>query len=344
MARKVKDRGIFFRPHFKTHQSAGVGEWFKENGVNAITVSSVQMAAYFAGNGWRDITIAFPVNRLEIAEINRLSREVSLNLLVESKDTVSFLAKALDSPVKLWLKIDTGYHRTGLEWDNMTEISTLARAIEKAPGLEFSGLLTHSGHTYRAQSVEEVKLTLADAVTKLNRVRTGLKARGVPNCKISIGDTPGCSLAENFPGVDEIRCGNFVFYDLMQYFLGACKEEDISVALACPVVALHPRRNEIVIYGGAVHLSKDFVTGTGGEKIYGLAALPGKKGWGPVLSGTHVSSLSQEHGIVKTAPATLKRVKVGDLLLILPVHSCLTANLMRRYLTLEGRDIPTAQS
>ena len=51
MARKAKDNGLIFRPHFKTHQSIEIGEWFRESGVNKITVSSLTMANYF-GRFW----------------------------------------------------------------------------------------------------------------------------------------------------------------------------------------------------------------------------------------------------------------------------------------------------
>ena len=69
MVKKAADHKLRFRPHFKTHQAAKIGEWFKLFGVDAITVSSVRMAEYFASNGWKDITLAFPVNLLEIEKI-----------------------------------------------------------------------------------------------------------------------------------------------------------------------------------------------------------------------------------------------------------------------------------
>jgi len=50
MAQKAKINNLSFEPHFKTHQSKEVGEWFREEGVTAITVSSVAMAIYFAAN------------------------------------------------------------------------------------------------------------------------------------------------------------------------------------------------------------------------------------------------------------------------------------------------------
>ncbi len=62
MMKKAAEFKLKFRPHFKTHQSAEIGEWFKLFGAEAITVSSVQMAEFFAANGWRDITLAFSLN------------------------------------------------------------------------------------------------------------------------------------------------------------------------------------------------------------------------------------------------------------------------------------------
>ncbi|RMG79679.1 MAG: alanine racemase, partial [Bacteroidetes bacterium] len=70
MVGKARKNGVRLRPHFKTHQSAEIGEWFRAEGVSQIAVSSLVMAEYFAGAGWSDITVAFPVNILEIETIN----------------------------------------------------------------------------------------------------------------------------------------------------------------------------------------------------------------------------------------------------------------------------------
>ena len=47
MAEKAEGQNVQLIPHFKTHQSAQVGEWFSKVGVKAITVTSVKMATYF---------------------------------------------------------------------------------------------------------------------------------------------------------------------------------------------------------------------------------------------------------------------------------------------------------
>ena len=177
----------------------------------------------------------------------------------------------------------------------------------------------------------------------MREVQQRLEARGFPGVELSVGDTPTCSVVEDLSDVDEIRPGNMVFYDLKQYRIGSCSQEDIAIAVACPVVAKHEERNEIILYGGAVHLSKDALSRDDGAVHYGLVTVLGENGWGPAIEGAYVSSLSQEHGVVKANGQLLCQVDVGDVLLVLPVHSCLTANLLKRYLTLDGEIIEMAR-
>jgi len=336
MAQKAHHSGVRFRPHFKTHQSARVGEWFREFGVEAITVSSVEMALYFAQHGWQDITVAFPVNLLEIESINRLAEQIRLGLLVESEETVQFLTENLTAEAELWLKVDVGYGRTGIAPSDVDRFVKLASQIEAAPQLWLRGLLTHSGHTYAARSKPEIEAVYRDTVDKMQAVRAKLEAAGIPQVELSIGDTPSCSVVDDLSEVDEIRPGNFVFFDLMQLNIGACREEEIAVALACPVVAKHPEQQKLVIYGGAVHLSKEVLLAADGTPIFGYVTPLTENGWGVRFEKAYISSLSQEHGIIKADTDVIDRFSVGDLAAILPVHSCLTVNLMGQYLTLEG--------
>lgn len=341
MAGKARKSGVRFRPHFKTHRSAGVAEWFRDFDVDAITVSSLDMAAYFADHGWSDITVAFPVNLLEIDKINSLAAEIALGLLVESKEAVQFLAAHLDHKVSAWIKVDVGYGRTGVTWDRPDEIVELAQAVVATDRLAFRGLLTHAGHSYHAASKLELEAIHRDSVARLAHVRAALRAEGFSQVELSSGDTPTCSIVDDFSGLDEIRPGNFVFYDLKQAGIGSCSEREIAVAVACPVVAKHPQRNEIVLYGGAVHLSKESFARADGTPTFGHVAFWDGDGWGPSLPDTYVSSLSQEHGIVRTTVDVLNRVHVGDVLIVVPVHSCLLSYLLNDYHTLDGEIIPS---
>ncbi len=338
MAKKAADHKMRFRPHFKTHQSAKIGEWFRNFGVDAITVSSVQMAAYFAENGWKDITIAFPLNILEINNINQLAAKIKLHVLVENTEAAAFLAEKALHSLGVWIKIDTGNNRTGIDPANTSLIASVVNKITKNDKLKFNGFLTHTGHTYSASSTDEIFSRHFDALLKLKSLKQKYKS-AFPEVEISMGDTPAATLCTTFNGVDEIRPGNFVFYDLMQQNLGVCSFDDIAVKMVCPVVAKHIMRNEVVIQGGAVHFSREEIINIDGKSMFGRIIIS-KNGKKTMLDPTnYLSKLSQEHGIIKVAQKQFKNFHVGDLVEITPVHSCLTANLMGYYLTTDGEII-----
>lgn len=340
MAEKAAKNQVRFRPHFKTHQSAVIGASFRAVGIDCITVSSVSMARYFAAHGWRDITIAFPVNLREIEQLDQLAATTTLHLLVESAEAVNFLAGRLHQPVGIWIEIDTGYSRSGVQASNLGRVAEVAQAISHADQLALRGLLTHTGQSYALHSRQALQQLYSETVAQMTSVRTFLRGQGFDRVELSLGDTPMFSVLDDFPGIDEMRPGNFIFYDATMLEIGACHEQEIAVAAACPIVAKYPERNEVVIYGGAVHLSKDFLRKADGTLDFGRVALLGESGWSDLLPDTYLRSLSQEHGVIRTTSEVYAGIfasrALGDLLAVLPVHSCLTADLHKRYLTLDG--------
>ncbi|MCF7793057.1 MAG: alanine racemase [Candidatus Cloacimonetes bacterium] len=338
MTEKAKRNDLIFRPHFKTHQSRQIAEWFKEFGVEKITVSSVEMAKYFSNSGWKDITIAFPFNQLEITEINELAEKIDLKILLIHPESVDFLNKNLTQKIGVFIELDCDYHRSGIPIENLEEIDFLISAIVKVKKLKLEGFLTHSGQTYQTKSTSQILQIHQEVKSKMIKLKEKYSSQ-FPDLKTSIGDTPSCSLADNFSGIDEIRPGNFVFFDVMQYKLGACKAKHIAVSVACPIVSKNEQRKEVVIYGGAVHLSKEFILNEDGTRNFGLIVKLTENGWSEPIEGAYVSSLSQEHGIAKVSKENYNDFKIGDVVGILPIHSCLTANLMGKYITLEGEEI-----
>lgn len=340
MAERARQLDVRFRPHFKTHQSAAVGEWFREEGVAAITTSSVDMAAYFARHGWNDITIAFPANLRQTESIAELADSSRLGLLIESSETVRKMDEAVRSKADAWIKIDVGAGRTGLPWNAVEPAAQVVEAVQRTRRLRLRGLLTHAGHNYAARGTEEVCQRAFESAARIDGLRRALEQQGSGPLEVSVGDTPSSSLCDNLGPVDEIRPGNFVFYDAQQIQIGSCTWQDVAVALACPVVAHHPERSQIVVYGGAVHLSKDYFI-EDDQRKYGLVCLPDDGRWGEPLPGAYVASVSQEHGILNVPPEYFDRMPVGGLAFILPAHSCLTVTLMQRYRTLAGAWIDT---
>lgn len=339
MADKASACGVSFRPHCKTHQSAEIGNWLKNVGAMSIAVSSVEMAQYFRRHGWTDIQIAFPANLLEITEIDRLALKADIALLVDSEAAAKELDKGLSNRVRVWLKVDVGYGRSGVSWQTSKRLAKVTQAILSASNLEFEGILTHSGHSYGAKTVEEIRAIHAESLSRLQHVKTGLMELSPPRCRISVGDTPTCSVADDFLGVDEIRPGNFVFYDLMQQSIGSCAEDDMAVGLACPVVGVYKDRGQLVLYGGAAHLYKDFIEAPDGTRVFGFLADVTPDSLGRPNRTAPVISLSQEHGIVQVEKGLLEKIRVGDVVVVFPAHSCLTGKLHNEYITLQGEKI-----
>ena len=169
MVGRAESGRVRFRPHFKTHQSAEIGEWFRSEGVRQITVSSLDMALYFADHGWMDITVAFPVNILEIDKINVLAQRITLNLVVHSADAVTFLDKHLNHPVNVWVKVDVGTHRSGMSPGNLTAISDVVKRIVRAGRLTPVGLLAHAGHTYGMREKESIQEVASHVIHEMER-------------------------------------------------------------------------------------------------------------------------------------------------------------------------------
>jgi len=335
MVEKANNNSVMFRPHFKTHQSLEIGSWFKECGVKMITVSSFTMAEYFSQQ-FNDITVAFPVNIREIETINSLAKRISLNLLVEAPEVVQFLVQHLKHSVEFYIKIDVGYHRAGIAPNDHASVTSILEAAKESTLLTFKGFLTHAGHTYQCRSKECVQKIFRESISHLIELKN-YYLKGYPELILSIGDTPTCSIVEEFSAIDEFRPGNFVFYDLMQFYIGACEISQIAVAMACPIVAIHKKRNELIIYGGGVHFSKERLEHDEYGTIYGLIVENRGTTWGDIISGMYVKNISQEHGIVFVPESLIDTYHVGDFLYVLPVHSCLTANLMGEYVTSTGR-------
>lgn len=318
---KADQLGLPLRPHFKTHQSPYIGEWFRQAGTQAIAVSSVAMAQQFAAAGWDDILLAMPVNVRQLPALNHLAATTRLGITVEHLEALNSL-QHIQHPVDLWVEIDAGYQRSGMSWENAAAIEQVLQAARALPMVRQLGLLLHAGNTYQTtgdagirQVHEESLGRLGELLAELNFPRHELV--------VSVGDTPSCSRMTEFPGADELRPGNYVFFDLQQLLIGSCDWDDIALAVACPVIGRYPARGEVVVHGGAVHFSKDAAM-IDGRPVFGQVMQQGQHSWGSPMHGARLTGLSQEHGKVQVPPGMAEQLQLGDLLVIVPAHSCLT--------------------
>ena len=337
MVKKANKYNLALRPHFKTHQSAEIGKWFMDLGVEEITVSSIEMAVYFAKNGWKKIIIAFPVNIRAMHQLNELATQCQLTVLVTNARSMAALIEGIKTPLSFFIEIDTGYGRTGIKPEDLSQISEFINQSKSNNKLKFRGFYVHNGHTYKANSQEEINEIHIGSIRKLKKLKETFQ-ESFPTIEVQMGDTPSCSTMEHFEYIDAIGPGNFVFYDLVQTGIGSCEVTDIAVAIACPVVDKYPDNCEIIIHGGGVHFSKDKLEEES-RAIYGKVVKMDELTWSEPISNVYVSALSQEHGTIKADREFFNAISIGDVVYVLPVHACLATNLHTHYLTLEGEKI-----
>ncbi|HVF44631.1 MAG TPA: alanine racemase [Pyrinomonadaceae bacterium] len=339
MSERVRAMGATLRPHVKTHKCVEVARMQTAGGPARVTVSTLAEARAFAAHGFGDITYAVPIEPGKFEEAIELSRGCErLSLITDDAS----IPRALDEAARragvtldLFLKVDCGYHRCGVEPD-APEALEIPRLIADARNLRFAGILTHAGHSYHARSREEL-LSIArrerDVMTEFASL---LRADGLEVPCVSVGSTPTMTHVDNLEGVDEARPGNYAFFDAFQATLGSCGFADCALTVLASVVHRDRARRKVVLDAGAVALSKD----------RGPVELDSSCGYGRVLdsegndTGARVGSLSQEHGEVLIEDASLlESLRVGSRVRVLANHSCLTAAQHAHYHVVEGSNV-----
>lgn len=328
MADRTKELNCVFRPHFKTHQSHTVGRWFRDVGVSGITVSSISMAKYFIEDGWDDITIAFPFFRKQIPGLQQIEQKSTLRLFLNSVEDLELLNSELVNPFDVVIEIDPDYGRSGIPYQNTEKIEQILHSCNSLKKPSFHGFYIHDGRTYLAKGSEQI----ADTINPTIDILTGLKGR-FPEATISLGDTPSASTSDRLHELDELTPGNFVFYDYMQVDIGSCSLDDVALFCVLPVGQTFPGSDKSILYGGAVHLSKEFLS-TNEQKNFGRVIHYSADSDISEVNELFLTALSQEHGTLNGLPPS-----GSTHVWICPIHSCLTANLHECYFTTDGERI-----
>lgn len=336
MSARIKRLGASLRPHVKTHKCVEVARIQTAGHAGGITVSTLAEARAFAAEGFRDITYAVPVEPGKFAEAIELSKACERFALITADPSVpprlDEAARRAGVTLDLFLKVDCGYHRCGVE-PATPEALDIPRLITDARNLRFAGILTHAGHSYHARTPEELLDIARHERDLMAGFAARLRAEGLDVPCVSVGSTPTATHFDHLEGVDEARPGNYIFFDAFQATLGSCAFADCALTVLAAVVHRDRARSRVVLDAGAVALSKD----------RGPVELDPSCGYGRVLDlegaelGLRVTSLSQEHGeVVVEDESLLDRLGVGARVRVLANHSCLAAAQHTHYNVLEG--------
>jgi threo-3-hydroxy-D-aspartate ammonia-lyase len=329
MAERAGRLGVSLRPHAKTHKCPELGRRQLAHGAAGLTVATLAEAEAFIDAGLTDLTWAFPIDPTHVPHARRLGARATLRVVTDDLATARALA---GSGLHVWLKVDCGYHRAGVDPESPYALE-VARELAREDGLVFDGLLSHSGHAYKtANRAEAARVAESERATMV-RFAQRLRVAGITVRGVSVGSTPAMAAAQDLTGVTEARPGNYIFYDRTMVLIGCCEPADVGVTVLTSVVSHQPGGDHFIVDAGALALSKDT-----GPAHLGLPPEFGAVRDHPELT---VASLSQEHGVVRgSAEALAERFPVGARLEIVPNHSCLTvAHFDEYHVMRDGRVI-----
>jgi len=309
MADHATSARVALRPHVKTHKCIEIGRLQVGAGAVGITVATIGEAETFAGHGFDDLFIAYPlwVRRPSARRLEDLAAGARVAIGVDSIEGLAQASRLLGaSDIEVMIEVDSGQHRSGVRPEEAGAVADTARRT----GLKVRGAFTFPGHSYapgagRAAAAAQESAALARAATSLREV-------GVEPEVLSGGSTP--SIADTDLGVvTEIRPGVYCLGDAQQWELGVM--EPAHIALTC--------RSTVVSHaGGRVVLDA-------GSKILGADRAPYSTGHGRLLDfpDARIVMLAEHHAVVDLG-GDVDLPPLGSQVEVVPNHVCTAVNLV----------------
>jgi D-serine deaminase-like pyridoxal phosphate-dependent protein len=340
MKNRCHGLGTRLRPHMKTLKSIDAARYAIDPSHRGIAVATLNEAEYFSKRGLTDIQCAVCISPDKLPRaVDILKGAPRFSFFVDSMQTaqrVVEVARSRSSPMRVWLEIDSGEHRTGVAPEH-TSMLQIARVLNQPP-VVFEGVATHAGHSYRAKKPEQLCEIAEQERLAVVRGAQKLRAAGVPVGGVSVGSTPTAMHLSNTEGITEVRAGVYMAGDLFQVALGSLRLEEVAVTVLATVISHNPALNQIVVDAGALALSKDRSTaaGPGPDMGYGLVLdLLGRC----LASDLTIIDVHQEHGEIRSnSRLPFERLPIGSKVRILPNHVCMTAAMYEHYLVVDGSD------
>jgi D-serine deaminase-like pyridoxal phosphate-dependent protein len=335
MKNRARDNKVTLRPHVKTHKTAEIAGMQIAPEAPGITVSTLAEARFYQKIGFNDITYAFPITANKFSAAAELTAGLhNFNILLDQPQTLTALdayGREHDIRYKVFLKVDCGYHRAGVD-PSKPESVQLARRLASSDHIEFKGILTRAGHSYHCSDPTEIVAVANRERDIMAQFADLLQNDGITCETISVGSTPTAMHAPHWQGVTEIRPGNYVFFDKFQSDIGSCRPEQVAVTVLTTIAAHYPDQNRMLIDAGGLALSKDL----------GADHLDNDIAFGAVQNYPRLKlySISQEHGLITgNDPIAFEKFPVGSLLQIIPNHSCLVAALFPKFHVIEKNQV-----
>jgi len=302
-----------WRAHIKTAKLNYTLRMLLERGVSNFKCATTLELLNACQSGATDVLVAYPMmgaNARRVSEIKQQFPRAEISVLAEHKEQ---LQQWRNTGVGIFLDINPGMNRTGIEQASPQRVLEMARAIKPA-GLDFRGLHYYDGQYGAIAEPEKTTATHAgyDALMKLV---ADLEREGLHVSEIVTAGTPTfpCSLSyngfvsRNF--IHRVSPGTVVYNDATSLAqLPSCGYAPAAL-VATRVVS---RPNKAVVTCDAGHKAVSADAGVPTCVVAGHPELT------PLSPSEEHLPLAVKEG--SNAP------KIGDIIYLLPRHICPTVN------------------
>ena len=303
-----------WRVHIKTAKLDYTLRMLVERGVGNFKCATTLELLVACHSGAKDVLVAYPMVGANARRVNKIAEscpQVHISVLAENEKQIQ---QWRGHRVGVFLDINPGMNRTGIEQSHGTEVVKLARAVRDA-GLEFRGL-----HYYDGQygGLEERKRTAAAhaGYDSLLKVVSEVEASGVKVLEVITAGTPTlpCSLAyqgfreQKF--VHRVSPGTIAYNDATNLAQLPTEYGLRPAVLVLTRVVSHPRAGVVTCDAGHKAVSADAGVPT--------CVVVGHPELTPL-------SPSEEH-LPMAVAGDASGPEVGDALYLLPRHVCPTVN------------------
>lgn len=326
MGNFAKEMGVRHRVHGKMHKSVDVAKMQMDlGGACGVCCQKVSEAEAFARGGIKDVLVSNQVR--DPAKIDRLARIPRLGARaiccvddIENVADLSAAATKHGTQIECLVEIDCGAGRCGVT--TTPAVVEIAKAIDAAPGLKFTGIQAYQGAMQHMDDYNERKAKVDIAVAMVKDAVDTLKSEGL-ECDIVGGGGTGSYYFEGNSGVyNELQCGSYAFMDA-DYGRILDKEgkridqgEWENALFILTSVMSHAKADKAICDAGLKVQSVD----SGLPFIYGRDDVKYVK-------------CSDEHGVIADPDAKLK---VNDKLKLVPGHCDPTCNVHDWYVGVRG--------
>ena len=181
------------RPHIKTHKMSEIIKMQIDNGINKFKCATITEAELLAKSGAKDILLAIQPTGKNISRFISLIKiypESIFSTIVDNEYSLNEINnRAIEEKisVSIWLDINNGMNRTGVEPNN--EACSIFQKIASASNLNAKGLHVYDGHI-RESDYSKRKQVCDNAFSHVLDLKKNIEKKGILIDKIVAGGTP----------------------------------------------------------------------------------------------------------------------------------------------------------